>query len=76
VLKLPDTANEMLKKYAEYTDYWQRALNAMIPMFNAPPKSIIDIAGNYNIAQLKDLFSVIGSPEKKPGFCTHDDHQR
>jgi len=56
------------KKYAEYTDYWQRALNAMIPMFNAPPKSIIDIAGNYNIAQLKDLFSVIGSPEKSLDF--------
>jgi len=56
------------KKYAEYTDYWQRALNAMIPMFNAPPKSIIDIAGNYNIAKLKDLFSVIGSPDKTLDF--------
>ncbi len=39
------------KKYAEYTDYWQRALNAMVPMFNAPPKSIIDIAGNYQVWQ-------------------------
>ncbi len=56
------------KKYAEYTDYWQRALNAMIPMFNAPPKSIIDIAGNYNIDKLKDLFSVIGSPDKTLDF--------
>jgi len=56
------------KKYAEYTDYWQRALNAMIPMFNAPPKSIIDIAGNYDIAKLKDLFSVIGSPDKTLDF--------
>ncbi|MCZ0899949.1 NAD(P)/FAD-dependent oxidoreductase, partial [Microcoleus sp. HI-ES] len=56
------------KKYAEYTDFWQRALGAMVPMFNAPPKSIIDIAGNYDIAKLKDLFSVIGSPDKTLDF--------
>ncbi|MBD6619933.1 NAD(P)/FAD-dependent oxidoreductase [Komarekiella sp. 'clone 1'] len=56
------------KKYAEYTDYWQRALGAMIPMFNAPPKSVIDILGNYDITKLKDLFSVIGSPNKTLDF--------
>ncbi len=56
------------KKYAEFTDYWQRALGAMIPMFNAPPKSIIDIAGNYDITKIKDLFSVIGSPNKTFDF--------
>ncbi len=56
------------KKYAEYTDFWQRALGAMVPMFNAPPKSLIDIAGNYDIAKLKDLFSVIGSPDKTLDF--------
>ncbi|MCF4967740.1 NAD(P)/FAD-dependent oxidoreductase [Nostoc sp. CMAA1605] len=56
------------KKYAEFTDYWQRAIGAMIPMFNAPPKSIIDIAGNYDITKLKDLFSVIGSPNKTLDF--------
>ncbi|OUL26393.1 beta-carotene ketolase [Nostoc sp. RF31YmG] len=56
------------KKYAEFTDYWQRALGAMIPMFNAPPKSIIDILGNYDITKLKDLFSVIGSPNKTLDF--------
>lgn len=56
------------KKYAEYTDFWQRALGAMIPMFNAPPKSIIDIAGNYDIKKIKDLFSVIGSPDKTLDF--------
>ncbi|MFK0733491.1 MAG: beta-carotene ketolase CrtO [Gloeotrichia echinulata DVL01] len=56
------------KKYAEFTDYWQRALGAMIPMFNAPPKSIIDIFGNYDIKKLKDLFSVIGSPNKTLDF--------
>ncbi|MBW4641691.1 MAG: NAD(P)/FAD-dependent oxidoreductase [Goleter apudmare HA4340-LM2] len=56
------------KKYAEFTDYWQRALGAMIPMFNAPPKSIVDIFGNYDIKKLKDLFSVIGSPNKTLDF--------
>lgn len=56
------------KKYAEYTDFWQRALGAMIPMFNAPPKSVIDIVGNYDIKKLRDLFSVIGSPNKTLDF--------
>ncbi|MBD2606648.1 NAD(P)/FAD-dependent oxidoreductase [Scytonema hofmannii FACHB-248] len=56
------------KKYAEYTKYWQHALGAMIPMFNAPPKSVLDILGNYDIAKLKDLFSVIGSPSKTLDF--------
>ncbi|ABA21204.1 FAD dependent oxidoreductase [Trichormus variabilis ATCC 29413] len=56
------------KKYAEFTEYWQRAIGAMIPMFNAPPKSIIDIVGNYDITKFKDLFSVIGSPNKTLDF--------
>ncbi|MBW4470919.1 MAG: NAD(P)/FAD-dependent oxidoreductase [Stenomitos rutilans HA7619-LM2] len=56
------------RKYAEFTDYWQRAIGAMIPMFNAPPKSLIDIAGNYDIAKIKDLFSVIGSTDKTLDF--------
>ncbi|MEH2077480.1 MAG: beta-carotene ketolase CrtO [Nostoc sp.] len=56
------------KKYAEFVDFWQRSLGAMIPMFNAPPKSIIDIVGNYDITKLKDLFSVIGSPNKTLDF--------
>ncbi|MBF2006739.1 MAG: NAD(P)/FAD-dependent oxidoreductase [Chlorogloeopsis fritschii C42_A2020_084] len=56
------------KKYAEFTDYWQRALGAMIPMFNAPPKSVLDILGNYDVTKIKDLFSVIGSPNKTLDF--------
>ncbi|MEH2060658.1 MAG: beta-carotene ketolase CrtO [Nostoc sp.] len=56
------------RKYAEFVDFWQRSLGAMIPMFNAPPKSIIDILGNYDITKLKDLFSVIGSPSKTLDF--------
>ena len=55
-------------KYKEFTEYWQRALGAMIPMFNAPPKSIFDIAGNYDITKIKDLFSVIGSVDKTLDF--------
>ncbi|TVP62255.1 MAG: NAD(P)/FAD-dependent oxidoreductase [Nodularia sp. (in: Bacteria)] len=56
------------KKYAEFTNYWQRAISAMGPMFNAPPKSFIDIFGNYNIQKFKDLFSVVGSPAKSLDF--------
>jgi len=56
------------KKYAEYTDFWQRVIGAMIPVFNAPPKSVFDIAGNYDFKKLKDLFSVIGGPDKTLDF--------
>ena len=56
------------RKYAEYTDFWQRVISAMIPIFNAPPKSVVDIAGNYNIQKIKDLFSVIGSTDKTLDF--------
>ena len=56
------------QKYAEYTRYWLRVINAMVPVFNAPPKSIIDIAGNFDFRNLKDLFSVIGSPAKGMDF--------
>jgi beta-carotene ketolase (CrtO type) len=56
------------RKYAEFTDYWQRAIGAMIPMFNAPPKSILDILGNYDFQKIKDLLSVIGSPDKTLDF--------
>jgi len=72
---LEKTCNEIARysdrdaqKYAEYTDFWQRVIGAMIPMFNAPPKSVIDILGNYDIKKLKDLFSVIGAPAKTLDF--------
>lgn len=51
-------------KYAEFADFWQRLLKGIIPIFNAPPKSIIDILGNYDIAKVKDLFSVVGLSNK------------
>jgi beta-carotene ketolase (CrtO type) len=56
------------QKYVEFANYWQRVLGAMIPMFNAPPKSILDIAGNYDFKKLQDLFTVIGSPNKTLDF--------
>jgi len=56
------------KKYAEFTDFWQRVIGMMIPIFNAPPKSVIDMAGNYDPAKLKDLFSVVGGPDKALDF--------
>jgi beta-carotene ketolase (CrtO type) len=52
------------KKYAEFIDFWQHLLKGLIPVFNAPPKSIVDIIGNYDVAKLKDLFSVLGAPNK------------
>lgn len=52
------------QRYAEFTDFWQRLLKGIIPIFNAPPKSIVDIAGNYDFQKLKDLLSVLGPPDK------------
>lgn len=56
------------RKYAEFVDLWQRTINAMTPMFNAPPKSIIDIAGNYDFKKVKDFLSVVGSTNKALDF--------
>ncbi|MDM9385552.1 NAD(P)/FAD-dependent oxidoreductase [Chlorogloeopsis sp. ULAP01] len=47
-------------KYAEYIDFWQRFVTGITPFFNAPPKSIVDAAGNYNLKNLQDLFSIVG----------------
>jgi beta-carotene ketolase (CrtO type) len=52
------------QKYAEFVDFWQRLLKGIIPIFNAPPKSVVDIAGNYDVEKLKDLLSVMGGPNK------------
>lgn len=52
------------KKYAEFIDYWQRVTKAITPMFNAPPKSILDIVGNYGLKNIQDLLSVIGGVDK------------
>lgn len=56
------------RKYAEFVDFWQRVIGMMIPIFNAPPKSLFDIAGNYDPTKLIDLFSVLGPPDKTLDF--------
>jgi beta-carotene ketolase (CrtO type) len=52
------------KKYAEFIAHWQQLTNAIVPIFNAPPKSVLDILGNYNASNLKDLFSVVGGVDR------------
>lgn len=52
------------EKYGEFIDFWQRLLKGMIPIFNAPPKSIVDILGNYDVEKIKDLLSVLGVPNQ------------
>lgn len=52
------------EKYAEYVNFWQRFVRAVTPFFNAPPKSLVDIAGNYSMKNLRDLFSILGGPNE------------
>jgi beta-carotene ketolase (CrtO type) len=56
------------RKYAEFTDYWLRVIRAMSPMFNAPPRSLLDIARNFSAGKVKDLISVVGSTNKAMDF--------
>ncbi|ELS04255.1 hypothetical protein Xen7305DRAFT_00039830 [Xenococcus sp. PCC 7305] len=51
-------------KYREFIDFWQRLTQGIIPIFNAPPKSILDIAGNYGIQNITDLLSTVGGVDK------------
>ncbi|MBW4650679.1 MAG: NAD(P)/FAD-dependent oxidoreductase [Kastovskya adunca ATA6-11-RM4] len=56
------------EKYAEFTNYWQRVTKAITPIFNAPPKSLLDVAGNYGLKNLQDLFSLLGGVDKTLDF--------
>lgn len=56
------------KKYAEFTSFWQQLISVGTPLFNAPPQSIIDIAGNYDWQKLKDLYAALGSTTKVLDF--------
>lgn len=55
-------------KYAEFIDYWQGLMGAIAPLFNAPPKSLLDIAGNFDKGKIKDLFKSVGSTKKALDF--------
>ncbi len=52
------------QKYAEYVNFWQRFVRSVTPFFNAPPKSLVDIAGNYDLKNLQELFSLLGGPNQ------------
>ncbi|MCU0534149.1 MAG: NAD(P)/FAD-dependent oxidoreductase [Hydrococcus sp. Prado102] len=56
------------QKYAEFINFWKRVVGALTPVFNAPPKSVIDIAGNYDRAKLQDLLSLMGPPDRLLDF--------
>jgi beta-carotene ketolase (CrtO type) len=56
------------RKYEEFISYWQKFINSTIPVFNAPPKSVVDILTNYDIDKFKDLFSVAGGTNKLLDF--------
>lgn len=52
------------EKYREFIDFWQRLTKGITPIFNAPPKSVLDIAGNYGLKNIQDLLSTIGGVDK------------
>jgi beta-carotene ketolase (CrtO type) len=51
-------------KYKEYMAFWDRLTQAITPVFNAPPKSIIDILGNYGLHNIQDLLSLLGGVDR------------
>ncbi len=51
-------------KYREFIDFWQRLTQGITPVFNAPPKSVVDIIGNYGWSNVKNLFSTLGGVDK------------
>ena len=52
------------QKYGEFIDFWQRLTKGITPVFNAPPQSVVDIAGNYGIKNIQNLLSTIGGIDK------------
>lgn len=52
------------EKYGEFIDFWQRLTKGITPIFNAPPKSVLDIAGNYGLKNIQDLLSTLGGIDK------------
>jgi beta-carotene ketolase (CrtO type) len=56
------------QKYGEFITYWQKVVNAMTPLFNAPPQAILEIFGNFDRPKLQDLLTVVGSTNKALDF--------
>lgn len=59
---------EEAERYRKFIEYWQQIINALVPIFNAPPKSIINILRNYDLAAIKDALSTVGTPNKALDF--------
>jgi len=55
-------------RYRQFIHYWQQVVNALIPIFNAPPQSIIEIIRNYDLDALREALKVVGSPDKAIDF--------
>lgn len=56
------------EQYRKFIGYWREVINALVPVFNAPPKSILNILRNYDWDALEDAFNVVGSPNKALDF--------
>ncbi len=56
------------EQYRRFIHYWQEVISALVPIFNAPPKSVFNILRNYDWDALKDAFNVVGSPNKALDF--------
>lgn len=56
------------ERYRHFIHYWQQIIDALVPIFNAPPKSIISIIRNYDLAAIKNALNVVGSPNKALDF--------
>lgn len=65
------------EKYAEFIDFWQRIISILIPVFNAPPKLVIDRAGNFDfsISERIDRPFPLKSCWKRHSFLHHPNHQ-
>lgn len=56
------------ERYHRFIEYWQQVVDALVPIFNAPPQSLINIVRNYDIDALKSLLKVAGGPYKALDF--------
>lgn len=56
------------ERYRDFIGYWDQVVNALVPIFNAPPQSILNILQNYDFDALKDVLAVAGSPVKALDF--------
>lgn len=55
-------------KYVEFINYWSKLMSAISPFFNAPPQSILGIAGGYKGKNLADALAIAGSKDKALNF--------